>query len=49
MHLGKKAETTYTLSQTNIKSTNLEKDLGIIIDNTLTFSDHIDSKVKKAN
>ena len=33
----------------NIRSTNLEKDLGIIIDNKLIFSDHIDSKVKKAN
>ena len=33
----------------NIRSTNLEKDLGIIIDNKVTFSYHIDSKVKKAN
>ena len=48
MHLGKEAETSYTLSQTNIKSTNLEKDLGFIIDNKLTFSDHTDSKVRKA-
>ena len=49
MHRGKEAETTYTLFQTNIKSTNLKKDLGFIIDNKLTFSDHTDSKVKKAN
>ncbi|XP_057294603.1 uncharacterized protein LOC130623128 [Hydractinia symbiolongicarpus] len=32
-----------------LRNTSCEEDLGVLIDNHLTFSDHISSKVKKAN
>lgn len=36
-------------SETPITKVDMEKDLGVIIDNSLNFTDHINSKVSKAN
>ena len=39
----------YSLLNTTLKQTDMEKDLGVYIDNNLTFEHHIYEKVKKAN
>ena len=54
LHIGKKfTETTYTMEsdgqQVELEKVKNEKDLGVIIDQNLTFRDHITSKVNKAN
>ena len=54
LHIGKKfTETTYTMEsdgqQVELEKVKNEKDLGVIIDQNLTFRDHITSKVNIAN
>ena len=39
----------YTVGNKEIEHTSEEKDLGVVIDSELTFADHINEKVKKAN
>ena len=39
----------YNIDETKLRSVNSEQDLGLIIDNELTFKEHIHLKVKKAN
>ena len=39
----------YNLDNTILEDSTCEKDLGVLIDNRLTFNNHIDEKVKKAN
>ena len=39
----------YTIGPMVAKNTRLEKDIGILVDDNLKFSEHIDSIVKKAN
>ena len=39
----------YTLEGWNLEHVFEEKDLGIVVDNELTFEEHIETKVKKAN
>jgi hypothetical protein len=52
MHIGP-TDTTPKLSLPNstiiLDETNIEKDLGIIIDNKLTFRQHTTDKINKAN
>ena len=55
MHLGKNnPKATYTMETADgithlIKGTSEEKDLGVLIDDELTFSKHIQSQINKAN
>ena len=50
LHLGKnKGSHEYSLNNTNLEASNIEKDLGVNIDNNLSFSDHINIIVNKAN
>ena len=50
MHLGYgNAEHEYELNGTTLAETIIEKDLGILIDNELTFAKHIRNKVSQAN
>ena len=54
MHLGKlNPKTQYTMSQKGVRCTMAEvkeeKDLGVLVDDELTFSKHIETKVSKAN
>ena len=54
LHIGKKfSETTYTMEsdgqQVELEKVKNEKDLGVIINQNLTFRDHITSKVNIAN
>ena len=54
LHIGKKfTETTYTMEsdgqQVELEKVKNEKDLGVIIDQNLTFRDHITSKVNIVN
>ena len=50
MHLGyKNPKKTYHLNDQVLDVTDSEKDLGVIIDNSLRFHDHTASAVKKAN
>ena len=54
LHIGKKfTETIYTMEsdgqQVELEKVKNEKDLGVIIDQNLTFRDHITSKVNIAN
>ena len=39
----------YSMDETRLKTVEREKDLGLIFDNTLSFEDHINSKVSKSN
>ena len=39
----------YNMDETKLRVVNAENDLGIIFDNELSFKEHINSKVKKAN
>ena len=39
----------YNMDQTKLKNVNTENDLGIILDDKLSFEEHINNKVKKAN
>ena len=39
----------YNIDETKLRTVNSEQDLGLIIDNKLTFKEHIHLKVKKAN
>ena len=39
----------YNMDQTKLKNVNTENDLGIIFDDKLSFEEHINNKVKKAN
>ena len=39
----------YNMDETKLRVVNAENDLGIIFDNELSFEEHINSKVKKAN
>ena len=41
--------TGYTLETPEIKEVTVEKDLGVLIDNELSFHQHIDAKISKAN
>ena len=51
LHLGAKSEEEfeYTMGETTLEETTCEKDLGVNIDNRLTFSNHINAQVNKAN
>ena len=42
-------ETVYYIGQDPAKKTKSEKDLGVTVDYRLSFEDHINIKVKKAN
>ena len=39
----------YTMSNTVLEKSNQEKDLGVIVDNKLSFTQHIDKAINKAN
>ena len=45
----KKFEGNYNMDETKLKDVLVEKDLGVIFDNCLSFEEHIYSKVNKAN
>ena len=54
MHIGaNNPRVDYTMSKENTRHTlekvSVEKDLGILIDDKFKFSDHINTKVNKAN
>ena len=52
MHIGKvdpNLDHKYSLNQTNLETINSEKDIGVHIDDELTFDKHISEKVNKAN
>lgn len=52
MHIGgqgQETDTSYTLWDTVLQKCDHEKDIGVIVDNELTFDRHITEKVKKAN
>lgn len=53
MHIGKHKEGEYTMTSSGgtvvLDTVEVEKDLGVNIDNNLNFDHHIDSQVKKAN
>ena len=52
LHVGEGNNNIYKLTETNcdkIPETRIEKDLGVLIDNKLSFSDHIAQAVTKAN
>ena len=51
LHLGNKGDQPfkYKLDDVELEETTCEKDLGVNIDNKLSFSEHIDEKVNKAN
>jgi len=42
-------EREYFLGQNQLEKTNLERDLGVIMDSGLTFNQHVLEKAKKAN
>ena len=54
MHIGREENNTnYVMNPNNeevpIKKVSSEKDLGVVIDNTFLFREHISGKVKTAN
>lgn len=50
LSLGKKSTPAdYSLCNTKLQATTKEKDIGVVIDNKLTFEDHINEKINKAN
>ena len=50
MRIGKTAVEDYEYSMhTGIEKTGTEKDIGVVIDDKLAFSDHLAEKIKKAN
>ena len=52
MHIGRQdppQDKGYTLCNTDIQKTSQEKDIGVIIDDELSFDVHIATKIKKAN
>ena len=44
-----KAQYTYFLENTELEHSEVEKDLGVYIDNRLKFDSHISTKINKAN
>ena len=50
MHLGKNNPAfNYNMGETELEESNIEKDLGVFIDNKLSFDHHIQQAVNKAN
>ena len=49
LHFGNNQVKKYKLGNLEISQTENEKDLGIIIDNSLKFQNHINAQAKKAN
>ena len=50
LHLGNNnSENIYHMDNTPLETSEMEKDLGVIIDDRLSFSPHIDKAIKKAN
>ena len=50
IHLGRNnAQNQYQLGSVVLKSSNTERDLGVVVDKTMKFSEHINSTVSKAN
>ena len=49
LHMGREADASYSIGDTEIQRISHEKDLGVIVDQQLKFQHHISSSVKKAN
>ena len=49
LDMGREADTSYSIGDTEIQRISHEKDLGVIVDPQLKFQHHISSSVKKAN
>ena len=49
LHVGKKEDSPYSMDGTTLETVHEEKDVGVVMENDLSFKTHINTKINKAN